>query len=238
MRKKRKPVKQSKEPIPARPIDEVLRDLVKRIESMERRVFPSWDPEVPELEGGEIPKRIGRKPLLPLPEVLGRRDALIYWLEDSWPELSLAFQRARTTEELYLPLKKAKDLGSYAFQPPFYGDPKKYLDQLKAFLDSGRYFGNPRNVAGAMAGMPEMSWKRSFDLCCTYKSDVGLRPRAIRDYLRRNFPQRLRELLKAETAMEAEHILRRSRTKDPLYRGLIQQSKHLLQWLRDGVPKS
>src|ERR1035441_800286 len=38
--------------------------------------------------------------------------------------------------------------------------PEQFEADLVAFLKSGRYHGNPRNLVGAMAGLPLLNWKQ------------------------------------------------------------------------------
>ena len=85
------------------------------------------------------------------------------------------------------------------FQPPFYDSPEDYADALGSFLASGRLHGNPRTLAPAMAGLPELGWKRSFDICSAHPYTTGHALQVYRDYMRRKFPDRLKELDKVQT---------------------------------------
>src|ERR1700745_2167580 len=75
-------------------------DFVERIQELEKRVAQleqhSWSKL---LRLPEAPKsKPGPKAKIPTDMLLQRRDALIRWLEDNWPELKLAIRRARKAE--------------------------------------------------------------------------------------------------------------------------------------------
>ena len=109
-------------------------------------------------------------------------------------------------------------------------------DLIWNFVTSGRFHDNLRNFANAMAGVPEMSWKRSFDLCTANPPNppISMHPRAYRDFLHRNFPERLRELESARTPDQVAKILAKSRSKDPTYLTLRAEPAKVLEWLQKG----
>jgi hypothetical protein len=121
-------------------------------------------------------------------------------------------------------------------QPPFYDAPEKFEQELGNFLRSARFHGNPRNLAAAMAGLPELSWKRSFDICTKHPHKGGQMLQAYWDHMRRNFPDRLRELEAAKTALDVKIVLARSRTDDPLYLHLKENPDQVKGWLEAGKP--
>jgi hypothetical protein len=88
-------------------------------------------------------------------------------------------------------------------------------------------------------GVPEMSWKRSFDLCVKNppKPPIPVHPRAIRDFLHRNFPQRLIELEAAKDLPTVRTILAKSRSKDQTYLRLRAAPEWVLEWIKDGIVK-
>ena len=102
-------------------------------------------------------------------------------------------------------------------QSPFYESPEKHEEALGAFLKSGRYHGNPRTLAAAMAWLPELSWKRSFDICTKHPYKTDHKFPAYWDYMMCNFPDRLRELEEARTELDMRIVLARSRTENPVY---------------------
>jgi hypothetical protein len=233
MRKARRSTGKSEETTSSQPIDNVLAELRQRVEKLEQIVFFNLGNDLP---FSESRRGRGRPTKVPVSDLIKRRDALVLWIEENWPEVELAIRKARNAEDLHASLKRARGSGTHPFQPLFYHQPEKYLQQLWAFLCSDRYHGNPRDIAGAMAGMPELSWKRSFDICGGHKCATFKHPRAYRDYLKKKFPQRFRELLAAKNAEEVIGILKRSRTKDQHYLALSQNSARVLTWLEAGLP--
>jgi hypothetical protein len=183
---------------------------------------------------------MGRKPKLETDKLLKRREHLTSWLEQNWPRLSVALHGTETSgnpAEAIAALVAAKTEGiSGVAQPPFYYAPEKYEQELGKFLGSGRFHGNPRNLAAAMAGLPELSWKRSFDICTNHPYKGGQMLQAYWDYMRRNFPDRLRELEEARTPLDVKIVLARSRTDDPLYRHFKDNPDKVKEWLEAGKP--
>ena len=124
------------------------------------------------------------------------------------------------------------------FQPPFYDDaPENFYEPLRGFLESGRFYGNPRNLAAAMAGLPELSWKRSFEICTAHPHKSGHMLPAYWDHMRRKFPDRLRELEAAKSPADVKIVLARLRTTDPVYVHLKENPERVKEWLEEGKPK-
>jgi hypothetical protein len=206
-----------------------IADLENRVKAVERVTqFRLLDPPA---------RRRGQKPGVTKDTLLGYRDTLIEVFEENWPELHLAFRKATEPADLLQPLKNLKRRASYLYQPPFLDSPEEYIEDLWAFLQTKRYRENPRNVAAAMAGVHGVSWKRSFDVGSSNPSHLSLARRAYREYLRRKFPHRLRDLLQAENETQVAEILVRSRTKDRHYRVLRDDPGQVLRWLHDGIPR-
>jgi len=206
------------------------RQLEKRVSRLEELVFPLVD-----AEPAQEPKS-GRKQRLATEGLVERRDALILWLESNWPELRTAIRRAREPRDLGQAFRSAEGLGSYPWKPEFHQQPENYSEALCAFLRSGRYRENPRNIANAMAGLPYMGWKRSFDICSSHPSQLDIHPRAVADYLRRKAPYRLRALVRAKTVEEVSQIMAK-RTKDRHLLRFREQAHELLDWIRAGEPQ-
>ncbi len=120
----------------------------------------------------------------------------------------------------------------FVMQNRFYRDPEKYKEQLWEFIESGRPAGNPRNLAGAMAGLPELSWKRSLDICQQSPCQFPLAQQVWPDFMRRRFPVRLRELLAVATPEDAKAVLARSKTTDPTYLHLKKHPEEALLVLK------
>jgi hypothetical protein len=95
-------------------------------------------------------------------------------------------------------LKERPDIGG-VFLPPFYENPERFTDEPWVFLRSKRFGGNPRNLAGAMAGLPELSWKR------------------------------FKELQRATSPQEAKAILAKTSTDDLTYCHMKEHPDELLR---------
>jgi len=88
-----------------------------------------------------------------------------------------------------------------------------------------------------MAGLPEIGWKRSFDICTAHPfGNAGMQTRAYRDYLRRKFPQRFRALLNADSTEQIIEILKSSRSKDSVLQHLLRNPERVKNWLEAGKP--
>jgi hypothetical protein len=161
---------------------------------------------------------------------------LVRWLENNWPELSYGLNVAKTEQEVTAVLKAARPLNSYAAQPPFYKEKEKYSGECWKFVQSKRYRQNPRNLASAMAGLPEISGKTSFDRCSKFAADCAPTGyRAYRDYLRRKFHDRFLALTKANSPEEVTVILLGSRSTDRTLRYLLENPDKVLYWLECGI---
>jgi hypothetical protein len=185
-------------------------------------------------------KEMGRRPKLPTKEVIARRDAVSLWIEVNWPLLSLQLTRALRSKNKDVAIgafAQVRDLGVVMTRyVPFQRDPARFADQVWAFVRSERFGGNPRNLAGALAGLPELSWKRSLDIAQEHALDTPLQPQAWRDHLRRRFNERFRELMRANTIEDVKAILKKSKSNDVTYRHMKKYPEEVLQWVvRPGI---
>jgi hypothetical protein len=237
MRKEPPPKVTSKAEISPNHVLNELSELRKRVELLEKEVYPfgKGEPFPPPKKA-----RLGRAPKLEPAEVLRRRENLTTWLEQNWPRLAAALrwaEQSKNPSRAIAALIEAKRDGiPGVFQPPFYDEPEEFVEALGKFLESGRFHGNPRTLAAAMAGLPEQGWKRSFDICSAQPYKTGYALQVYRDYMRRNFPDRLRELDKAGTEEEIKMVLTRSRSHDPVYLHLKENPGKVKEWLEAGKP--
>ena len=177
----------------------------------------------------------GRRSKLTLHELTARRDWFIRILEPDCPEIMERLQNVRNATEaadaVLTPEVKASFL-----KPGFLQNPHVCAEAIWKFVTSPRFHGDLRNFANAMAGVPEMSWKRSFDICTANppKPPIRMHYRAYRAFLHRNFPERLRELESAHTPNDFAKILAKSRSKDPTYLALRGKPARVLGWLQAG----
>ena len=219
---------------------EMLAELRSRVEQLEAEIYGYRTSKSP--SSSSVPKvRNGRRPKLEGEVLLKRRISLTAWLEQNWPRLSIPLRKAeasRNASEAVGAIIAARKFGiPGVFQPPFYDAPENFYEALRSFLDSGRFRGNPRNLAAAMAGLPELSWKRSFDICTAYPHKSGQMLQVYWDHMRRKFPDRLRELEAAESPSQVEIVLARSRTTDPVYLHLKENPERVKAWLDVGRPQ-
>ncbi len=242
MRKQSLPQENSEAVISLSRVLELLSELRARVERLEKETFPDGlDNQSCSLP---LPPKLrkGRRPKLNIGILLQRRVRLTAWLETNWPRLSIALRRAQksgdTSEAIAALIAAEKEKFSSPYHSAFYESPKQFEDDLRAFFKSGRFHGNPRNLAAAMAGRPELSWKRSFDICSAHSYKEGYKLQAHWDYMRRNFPDRLRELEAVQTPLDVENVLARSRTDDPLYLHLKKNPDKVKEWLEAGKPET
>jgi hypothetical protein len=222
-------------------IDIKLRDLAARVEKLEQIVALEGLRDSSPLMNQDRKRGKGRPPGILQDELHKRTRTLVLWFETYWPEISEGLRAAHNEHDVALAFEGTKRHASYVFAPPFYEKPSFFSGQCHEFITGkpNRYRGNPRNLAAGMAGLPEISPKRSFDRCSKFAAAcLPLGERVYRDYLQRNFPDRLARLLAAKESNEAAKILRGSRSKDPLIEHLLQNAGKVQFWLRCGVAGS
>jgi hypothetical protein len=225
-------------------VDLSLPDVVKMVselrERIERLEADAFGTGTYVLASPLVKRGKGRRPKLEPEEVLQRRDRLTNWMEQNWPFLSVALRAARNSQEAVEAMTVAKIRMPGVFQSWFYADPQKYEEALWQFLQSRRFNGNPRNLAGAMAGLPELSWKRSLDICSTHPSKDPIAIEAIWDFMRREFPNRWQELRETATPDQVRVILAKSQTQNLTYTRLKEHAKEhpeeVLVWFNAGRP--
>ena|SRR2546426_5160974 len=179
-------------------LEERLAELEKRVEGLERHtgVF------LPQLYRTDHKKRPGPEAKIFDIELLHHRDALVNWLEEIWPKLVHQLFPAGSPRAVAAALKpfaeEAADLRPL-WQRRFLAHPARLLD----FLRRNRFKRKPtkstvvdalnrpgsderreraanrlptRRIANAMAGVPQLRWRRSLDRCSKRPSHltVGL----------------------------------------------------------------
>ena len=191
-------------------------------------------PPLPVKHGKGQPSKLHKE------ELLKRRDGLVHWLEQNWPYLSVALRKARNSQDALAAIKAAQTRNPHVLPVPFYQSPERHEEALWGFLQSDRFHENPRSLAAALSGLPELSCKRAFDICSAHPSKLPLTVEAYWDYLRRNFPDRWRELRAAKTLEQVRAVLKKSRTQDTLYLRLKKHSKdhpeEVFEWFNAGNP--
>jgi hypothetical protein len=174
-------------------------------------------------------------------ELRQRASSLVLWLEDNWPEISLGIRKAKNEQQL-AEVFRNNPRSSYAFERAFSKEPERFACDCWKFIHtrgkSNKYRGNPRNLAAAMAGLPEILPRTSFNRCAEWINKKGhpIGYRAYRDYLQRKFSERFLLLLKAASTEEVAKILRGTRSKDKVIRYLRENPHKVLYWLECGKP--
>lgn len=218
MRKRAATQTTSEETISLSQLTKLVLELSKRVTRLEKDASGYGPFILPNFGTHPDKSSMGRKPKLAMQEVVKRRDGLALWIETNWRYLSQELSKALNPKSAAHALAQAKESGAVVMHfVPFYSDPARFADEVWAFLKSKRYRGNPRNLAGAMAGLPELSWKRSLDIAQKNPVTTPMQPQAWRDHLRRRFPDRFRELRRAQTVEEVRAILRKSKSDDVTY---------------------
>ena len=214
----------------AKGLTRVLQDHEKRLQAIESRL--NWTFTIPRQPPPTI--KPGAKLKIPRQVLFERRDRLSDFCGYHWPELSWAIQPAQSAADLREKLG-ALDFGAYREEEA------RHLiencDALWEFTQSRRYHGDPRQVADAMAGVPELRWRTSFNVCQANRTRIPLHLRAERDYLMRKFPERFPDLVAATTKQEVLAILENTRTEDELIADLKSRPEMLFQILEEGMPR-
>ena len=222
-------------------LDNELQRALQRIEKLERAMAEnglevsssaSWEPKK---------RNMGRPRGVEMDELRQRASSLSLWLEDNWPEISLGIRMAKNEQQL-AEVFRSNRLNPSVFERPFYKEPERFAGDCWRFIHaekrSNKYGGNPRNLAAAMAGLPEISPRTSFNRCAGWLNKKGypVRTRAYRDYLQRKFSDRFRMLLNATSTEEVAKILRGTRSKDKVIRHLRENPHKVVYWLQCGIP--
>ncbi len=131
------------------------------------------------------PVRRGRRPRISPENFARRRDEMVVFIEIRWPWLVDAFNQRKSIESIFHALAESSPGGQDTWQ---YRKLIDHLDQLWDFLHSGRYTGEPRQIAYASAGLPELRWRSSLDWGNKNPSPLPIHPPAFVDHIRRHNP--------------------------------------------------
>ncbi len=169
-------------------------------------------------------------------ELRSRRDNLYEYCSFHWPELTLVIAKAKSAEDL----KAYLEFGFTSTDTRYAEAAMRLITNasaLFAFKRSGRYHGDPIQVANALAGIPELKWRTSWNRCSSIPPIIRAHPRSFRDRLRRRFTERFRELIRAKRPESILDILKRTRSDDEI----IDMFRHLPdkvpEFLQEGSPR-
>lgn len=209
-----------------------IAQLERRIEDLEqpyRRVVPILQAQNKQRDGR------GRKPKIKA-WASSRRDELIELLEDYWPEFELLFEKPERIQNIktYLEKLAAPGRGHHASAA------KHLLENLEVlikFLKTPRYARNPRHVANALAGVPEVSFWRSLKVLGAKPSERWLSDRALPAFIKKKLPDFAAKLAKARDTVEVGLAFRNLRTKDPQIKWLKDKPEEVLKIWKLATPK-
>jgi hypothetical protein len=210
-----------------------IRELQERVSKLERLMAEHFGQGTEELS--EVFTAAERRKPGPKPRHSGmiflKRDELVQMLERYWPEIEFhcfpkpnplalrAVLHAIESQEQNLPPGESRHLWAV----------KHLLDswpQLCNFLSGNRFRRDPRQIANAFAGVPQVSVWRSLKLCQAQPSNHSLGQRALRAYIRRKHPELYGNLLAEESLINFANSLKRYRSKDRQVTGLTAQYLH------------
>ncbi len=204
----------------------VIAELVRRVARLETALENGVGPidylaqEIPTVK----PKKRGPKPIH-FQGFLADRDTLVRMFENHWPELEpLCWPKSKAKSLLrVLEAISAEKMSSYAQAA------RRLIEQFDSvlkFLASDRFRHDPRQIANALAGVPQVGLWRSLKLgqsrSCTYP--IG--QRAMKAYLKRKHPMLYRRLAADPDLLNFVSVLRSYRTKDRWLAGLNAQYLH------------
>jgi hypothetical protein len=182
-------------------------------------------------------------------ELANRRDELVLFFEMNWPELEPLCTLKPNFKKLEQAFKAFANPGSCPtpwgtqvrpLPPRTMGNhtaaanrlllPKTFA-QLQAFLtaEQRRFASNPRQLANAMAGCPDLCFWTSLNRCQQIQFGFGIHDRAMRSYIRRRHPRLHEKLSVASGLVELAPFWRKYRTKDKNISGLTAD-KLLALW--------
>jgi hypothetical protein len=164
-------------------------DLEARVRRLEESVFKN-KAEVSSHPKKRIKMKSGPKPKRP-PTIYDDRDDFVYLFESYWPEIEPKCVPPIDIEGLkrIFTALTAMEIGKIAEAA------KKLLDRLP-FIEEffanpklrDRFRGDPRVLAGALAGVPEVGQWRSLKLCPPITCKLPMGDRAVCSYIRRKHP--------------------------------------------------
>jgi hypothetical protein len=116
--------------------------------------------------------------------ILSDRDRLVEMLEYYWPEIEPMCSPRPNKEGLKRVLESipGKALGRYDYPAEHL---LAHLSNVLEFVSANRFRGDPRQIANAFAGFPNVSVWTSLKLCQASPCNNPIGNRAIRAYLRR-----------------------------------------------------
>ena len=133
------------------------------------------------------------------------RDDVVHFIELRWPDLVDGINQPASIEGFFATIRRACP---GAESTDGYIQLTEHIGKLWEFLESNRYKGDPRQIAYALAGVPEMAWRSSFTLYAETPHAAHITLSAFVDRIRRNSPKCLSALLSDGPTKENRKLLR------------------------------
>jgi len=223
------------------------RHLERRVKNIEDRMANPLEEEhrfalhVEKDRIAKLPKKRGPKTISSA-ELDSRLRPLNLFLESQWPELE---PMCGPKPNLRV-LKKALIGFAKSVAPARVGTVDDHraaaqrllssFDQLAEFLTEhqDRFAGNPRQIANATAGYPDIRFWTSLKRCQQMPFQVDIHPRAIKSYIQRKHPTLYKKLSENPGTPELAAFWHRYRTKDRVLIGL--NASDLERLWKMGIP--
>lgn len=224
------------------------RDLERRVRNIEDRMANQLEEEyrfalhVEKDRMAKLPKKRGPKTISD-GELDSRLNVLDQFLESQWPELAPLCgpkPNLRALREALIgfaqPIASAR-VGTVDDHRAAAQRLLDNFDQLTELLTNhqDRFAGDPRQIANAIAGCPEIRFWTSLKRCQQRPVRVGIHPRAIKSYIQRKHPTLHKKLLENPSTPELAAFWHRQRTKDPILIGL--KASDLERLWKMGIPR-
>jgi len=214
-------------------------DLESRVRRLEEAVFGS-EAALSSRPKERIRMKTGPKPKRP-PTIYDDRDDFVFLFESYWPEiepkcvptldiggLKRIFADISFIEimPIQIALTINKLLDRLSFIEAFFADPKL----------RGRFRGDPRVLAGALAGVPGVGLWRSLKLCPPKTCKLPMGDRAMRSYIRRKHPALDNALTAGKDTLGLALWLKKYRTRDNFLK--TYSAQELMDAWKAGAPDS
>lgn len=234
--KSRRSVRHSRDAIWRQGIDTRMAEIERRLAGLESRIEGGWWRLQLSSPRTSDPARRQTRRTLDDHELQRRRDDLYDYCAYNWPELTRVISKAKSPQDL----KQYLEFG-FPVEDGYQAEAGKRLvgnsSALWAFTRSGRYHGDPLQVANGLAGVPELKWRTSLNRCSRIPPRIRPHFRFIRDHLRRRFPERFRELIWAKKTETIVEILSRTRSGDEVILMFRHIPDRVGEYLSAGLPR-
>lgn len=223
-----------------------LEDRVSELEKQSQELVAFLKLRFPKAYDGFLAKRYapqpekrkrGPKAQVSDDELFVRRDRLVWFLEQYWPELLRVLTKRSEEAAIRATIEQFTD----SRFGPHVQHAEYLLDRLAALMDfirSRDYTGDPRQIANALAGVPEIAWSTSQKRCRAVTCERAIGERALRDYLRRMFPGIHAKLLNASDEDSLRKAMNEIRTSDRELLWMRANPEFALYVMQQGIPRN